>query len=122
MKKNLLYTALAFGMQCALTAQVNTIPVGFNTVSCLPNSDTYCSVPFAQSWDFQGLVSGAPNVVGDAVTLTPQGSVSWTVDQFASLYFVRMLTGAKAGMYFQIIENAAGTLTIDLAGADFAGV
>lgn len=123
MTKTLLYSAFAVGMQISVTAQpVNTIPVGFNTVSCLPNSDTYCSVPFAQSWDFQGVVAGTPSISGDAVTITPQGTVSWTADQFANLFFVRMLTGAKAGMYFQITGNAVGSLTIDLAGADFAGV
>jgi len=122
MKKALLLTSFVFGLQSMLTAQITTAPVGFNTVTCLPNSDTYCSVPFAQSWDFQGLISGTPSVAEDEATITPQGTVAWTENQFATLYFVRILTGAKAGMYFQILSNTTGTLTIDLAGGDLAGV
>lgn len=113
---------LALGLHSAAVAQVTTAPVGFNTVTCLPNSDTYCSVPFAQNWEFQGVLSINPSVAGDAATLTPQASVSWTENQYANLYFVRMLTGAKAGMYYQISTNATGTLTIDLAGSDLVGV
>lgn len=122
MKKALLLTSFVLGLQSVLTAQVTTVPVGFNTVTCLPNSDTYCSVPFAQTWDFQGTVSGTPSVVGEQATITPQGTVAWTENQFATLYFVRFLTGAKAGMYFQILSNTAGALTIDLAGGDLTGV
>jgi len=33
-----------------------------------------------------------------------------------------MLTGAKAGMYYTILVNATGALTIDLAGDNFSGV
>lgn len=122
MKRTLILTALICYFEGALVAQTTTPPVGFNTVTCLPNSDTYCSVPFAQTWDFQGLISGTPSVTGEQATITPQGTISWTTDQFAGLYFVRILTGAKAGMYFQILNNAAGTLTIDLAGGNLTGV
>jgi uncharacterized protein (TIGR02597 family) len=122
MKRTLILTALICYFEGALVAQTTTPPVGFNTVTCLPNSDTYCSVPFAQTWDFQGLISGTPSVAGDQATITPQGTISWTTDQFAGLYFVRILTGAKAGMYFQILNNATGTLTIDLAGGNLTGV
>jgi uncharacterized protein (TIGR02597 family) len=122
MKRTLILTALICYFEGALVAQTTTPPVGFNTVTCLPNSDTYCSVPFAQTWDFQGLISGTPSVAGEQATITPQGTISWTTDQFAGLYFVRILTGAKAGMYFQILNNAAGTLTIDLAGGNLTGV
>jgi len=111
MKRTLILTALICYFEGALVAQTTTPPVGFNTVTCLPNSDTYCSVPFAQTWDFQGLISGTPSVVGEQATITPQGTIAWTANQFAGLYFVRILTGAKAGMYFQILNNAAGTLT-----------
>jgi len=122
MKRTLILTALICYFEGALVAQTTTPPVGFNTVTCLPNSDTYCSVPFAQTWDFQGLISGTPSVVGEQATITPQGTIAWTTDQFAGLYFVRILTGAKAGMYFQILNNATGTLTIDLAGGNLTGV
>lgn len=121
MKKILHLSLLALSWGGAL-AQTTTAPIGFNTVTCLPNSDTYCSVPFAQSWDFQGLVSGTPTVTGGTATLTPQSAVTWTTDQYASLYYVRMLTGTKAGMYFQITTNATGSVTVDLAGGDLAGV
>lgn len=123
MKTRLLFTALSLVLgHNALVAQVTTTPVGFNTVVCLPNSDTYCSVPFAQSWEFQGVISGNPSIVGDAATLTPQNPVSWTTGQYAAAYFVRFLTGAKAGMYFQVSANDAGTITLDLAGGNLTGV
>lgn len=110
----------AVSIQAQTTATTN--PVGFNTITCKVNSDTYCSVPFAQSIDFQGLVSGTPSVGGGAATITPQGTVTWTANGYAGFYFVRMLTGAKAGMYYQVTSNAASTVTIDLAGDDFSGV
>ncbi len=122
MKRTLILTALICYFEGALVAQTTTPPVGFNTVTCLPNSDTYCSVPFAQTWDFQGLISGTPSVVGEQATITPQGTVAWTTDQFATAYYVRMLTGSKAGMYYTVSNNATVTLTIDLAGDNFTGV
>lgn len=113
---------LALACDGLILAQTDSAPVGFNTIECLPGSDTYCSVPFVQKWEAQGLISGSPSVASGFATITPQGPVSWTTNQFATVYFVRMQSGVKAGMYYQISSNSSGTITFDLAGDNFSGV
>lgn len=106
----------------AFAATAETDPVGFNTVTCLPQSDTYCGVPFAQAASFQGVLAANPTVNGGQATLTPSGTTTWTANGFQTLYFVRMLSGTKAGMYYQITANTTGAVTVDLAGDNFTGV
>ena len=102
-------------------AQVTTAPVGFNSVTCKAGSDTFVSVPFSQQV-YQGVISTAVagGVSGQGV-LTVQGTPSWTTSQYTNLYYVRMITGSKAGHFYTILNNDSGTLTIDLAGETVTG-
>ncbi len=108
----------------AAGARAQSNPVGFNTVTCLKNSDTLCSVPFCQSIDVQDRVSGLPTFPATGfATFSPQNLVAWTAGQFVTgHYFVRMLSGPKAGMYYLVAANTSNSLTIDLAGDNFTGV
>ncbi len=116
------FTALLTASQLRAQTTVTTEPVGFNTVTCLPNSDTIVAVPFATATEFQGALSAVPTIAGGTATLYPTGTVNWTVDAYKTLYYVRFISGAKSGMYYQITANAAGTVTVDLAGDTLTGI
>lgn len=120
MKKLPITLLAALAMATATHAQttVSSDPVGFNSVTCLPNSDTICSVPFNSEVAFQGTLASAPSLNSGTATLTPSASVAWTTDQYKTLYYVRFISGVKSGMYYQVTTNAAGSLTVDLAGDD----
>lgn len=121
MKKPLFAILSALALTQAVHAQsAGTDPVGFTSITCLPNSDTICSVPLNSEVAFQGTLLNAPSINGSAVTLTPSTAVTWTADQFKTLYFVRFTSGTKSGMYFEITANAAGTLTINSANEDLS--
>lgn len=108
------------GTRALLAQSVETPPVGYNVVECLPQSDTICAVPFARPAVFQGVVLSSSEGSGQ-MTLTPEGSPGWTANAFQSLYFVRIISGAKAGMYYQVLANAEGAVTLDLAGDSATG-
>ncbi len=108
------------GARGLLAQSAETPPVGFNVVECLPQSDTVCAVPFARPAVFQGVVLSSAAGTGQ-ITLTPEGESNWTANAFQGLHFVRILSGAKAGMYYQVAANAAGTVTLDLAGDSATG-
>lgn len=113
-----LITAFAALSATSLTAQVTTEPVGFNSVTCLPGSDTRCSVPLSPEIPFPaGVVSSVSTPVAGQLTIVPTATApGWTTNQFASLYYVKMTSGAKAGMFYQILSNTATDVTVDLAG------
>lgn len=123
--KTALHTFLSLGLclgaQSLFSQSAETNPVGFNTVECLPNSDTICGVPFARPAVFQGVVNGTQAGTG-TLTITPEGTPGWTVNDFQTLYMVRIISGTKAGMYYQVASNAAGTVTVDLAGDTATGI
>lgn len=108
------------GSRGLLAQSAETPPMGFNVVECLPQSDTICAVPFARSAVFQGVVLSSAEG-GGQVTLTPEGDHTWTANEYQTLYFVRILSGAKAGMYYQVAANATTTVTLDLAGDSATG-
>lgn len=112
---------LCFGTQSLFSQSAETNPVGFNTVECLPGSDTICGVPFARPAVFQGVVNGTQAGTG-TLTITPVGTPGWTENDFQTLYMVRIISGTKAGMYYQVASNAAGTVTVDLAGDTATGI
>lgn len=121
--KTALTACLSLGLAVtSLHAQsAETPPVGFNTVECLPNSDTYCGVPFARPAVFQGIVSTVQTGAG-TLTLTPEGTPAWTANAFQTLFMVRIISGTKAGMYYQVTANTDGTVTVDLAGDTSSGI
>lgn len=114
MKKIALITALAASAVTTSFGQVTTEAVGFNTVTCLVGSDTRLSVPLCPETAFVGTI-GTATGSGPAV-ITPSSATTWTVNQFATYYYVKVTSGARAGWFYQITENSATNLTIDLAG------
>lgn len=118
MKKLALITALAATSVVSSFGQVTTEAVGFNSVTCLAGSDTRCSVPLSPETAFVGVVGSATGV-GPAV-LTPLSNPAWVANQFASYYYVKMTSGARAGWYYQITSNTNADVTIDLAGDSLA--
>lgn len=123
--KTALHTFLSLGLclgaQSLFSQSAETNPVGFNTVECLPGSDTICGVPFARPAVFQGVVDSTQVGTG-TLTITPEGTPGWTENDFQTLYMVRIISGTKAGMYYQVSANAAGDVTVDLAGDTATGI
>jgi uncharacterized protein (TIGR02597 family) len=123
MKANKL-ALLSFGLSllgagAALAQTATTEPVGFNTVTCLPGSDTRCSVPLTSQTAFIGAVSTATSDAGLA-TITPSGVLNWTVNSYALNYYVKMTTGSKSGVYYQIVSNGSGNVVVNLDGDTLA--
>jgi uncharacterized protein (TIGR02597 family) len=119
--------SLALAIASAATAwgqaSVTTDAVGFNTVSCLSASDTRCSVPFSPETAYTGTISAATTagVSAGQALLTASGTPAWTANQYANFYYVKMTSGAKDGMFYQVMANGTGDVTVDLAG-DTLGV
>ena len=116
-------TSLSFAEFAAAQATVATDPVGFASVQCLANSDTFVSVPFSRPPEFVG---SAQAVSGN--TFTVSGS-PWTANQFVyaagsqpKTYFLLIGSGAKEGSYYTITSNGANTVTVDLEGEDISAV
>lgn len=118
---------LALSLVCAsldARAEPASAPAGFYKVDCLGNSDTIVSIPFTRPEAAFALVqSVADNVV------TVQNTPGWTDGQFVyaagtqtNTYYLRFLSGAKEGSYYPIVDNAANTLTLNLAGDDISSV
>ena len=123
----LLAAALLVVSAGSATAEtVATNPVGFCRLAAMGSSDTMISVPFKRASAFVGRVA---SVAGNVITV--QGTPAWTTSpqQFVyaagtqpNTYYAFLSAGAREGAYFTITANGANTLTVDLAGADLAGV
>src|SRR2546430_2155861 len=70
-------------------------PVGFTTVSCLGNSDTFVSIPFTRPAEYVGAIASA---AGDTITVS--GS-PWASNQFV------YVAGTQSKHYYALI--GAGT-------------
>ncbi len=122
MKKLQFTLALIVASASLLSAQVATDAVGFNSVTCLAGSDTRCSVPLTAETAFVGVVSSATIPLAGQLTIVPTATApGWTSNQFATAYYVKLTSGTKVGMYYQVVSNTATGITVDLAG-DTAGI
>jgi uncharacterized protein (TIGR02597 family) len=92
-------------------AQVTTDPVGFVKTTVLGNSDGLVSVPFSRAPSFMGLVQG---VAADTITVA---GAPFNGNDLSEAYYVRILTGAKRGVWTTILSNGDNTLTVEDAGA-----
>ncbi|WP_169334322.1 TIGR02597 family protein [Rubritalea marina] len=96
---------------------VATDPVGYTTVTCLPNSDTIVSVPFLNTTDsITSAVSGSATEDGTTATFTLNGITGLTTDQYATYYYVRFTGGTLDGNFYQITANGSDNVTIELNG------
>ncbi len=101
-----------------------TDPVGFVKLTQLAGSDTIVSAPLERAPEFRGVVA---SVSGEIIAV--QGTTGWTADQFLyspsvqpKTYYVRFLSGARAGAYFTVLGNTTSALTIDLNGDSLSTV
>lgn len=122
--KHLAFLAtLTFSATVATTQaqSVATNPVGYTTVTCLPNSDTIVSVPFLDTTDsISPTVSGTVSATGtspdNTASFTMGGITGLTTNQYQNLYYVRFTAGTLDGNVYQIASNTDTTVTINLNG------
>jgi len=101
---------------------VATDPVGAVSITIKGNSDTIVAVPLTTMPSYSGTVTSAAAGAGTAFNLNVSGTTGWTSNQFATLYYVRMTSGAKNGMYYTITANTSGQVTVDTAGDNLSGI
>lgn len=111
-----LCTATVLLALSSLNAQsVTTLPVGAVNLEVKRNSDTIVAIPLQESATFKGTIASATS---DSITVN--GTPNWTTNQFQGFYFVRVLTGSKAGMFYTVTANAASQVTLNTAGDSIA--
>lgn len=103
-------------------ATVTTDPMGCVNIAIKANSDTIVSVPLVPDPSFTGAVASASSGGTGLFNIDASGTPGWTANEFAGLYYVRMTSGAKNGMYYTITANTAGRVTVDTAGDDLSGI
>jgi uncharacterized protein (TIGR02597 family) len=122
-----LFAVLAFA-SFASAQSVTTDPVGFTSIACPANSDTYLSVAFTRPPEFTGLIA---SVSGN--TLTISGTPGWNNNQFVyaagsqpKTYYALIGPHASVnpneGRGYTITSNGSNTLTVNLNGDDISGV
>lgn len=99
-----------------------TCPVGAVKIMVKGNATTVVSVPLTATPNYVGLVASNAAGAGNTYNLNVSGATGWTANQFAKLYYVRMTSGAKAGMYYTITANTTGQVTVDTAGDNLSGI
>ena len=120
-------SSIAFGQFAAAQTTVATDPVGFSTVQCLANSDTFVSLPMTRPPAFTGSIQSA-----SGSTITVSGS-PWTDGQFVyaapaqrNRYYALIgpagTTNPKEGRMFQITSNSTNTLTVDTSADNLTDV
>lgn len=107
---------------------VTTDPVGFNTVNCLANSDTYASLPFTRPPEFVGTVA---SVSGNTVTVS--GTTGWTANQFVYVsgsqpktYYALIGTSSTSnpneGRVYLVTANDSVSVTLNLNGDSISSI
>lgn len=91
------------GVQAQTTA--TTDPVGFMTIDLPVGSDTIVAAPLSKAPVFQGAVT---SLSGFVVTVTGANFGDLTT----SPHYLQAVTGAQAGMIFDIASNTADTITL----------
>jgi len=99
-----------------------TDPVGAVRITIKGNSDTIVAVPLTVMPNYSGAVASTTAGSGSTFNLNVSGTTGWTTNQFANLYYVRMTSGAKNGMYYTITANTAGQVTVDTAGDNLSSI
>ena len=102
---------------------VLTEPIGFNKITCPPNSDTIVGLPLRAQGSRTTSLTATPVVNGDLATLEVS-IASFEAGDFARRY-VKFTSGSKNGHWYHVDEAAsagAGKLVIDLNGDTLTGV
>ena len=105
---------------------VVTDPVGFTTVSCLGNSDTFVSIPFTRPSEYVGAIA---SVAGSTITVS---GTPFVANQFVYVpvtqtkhYYALIgpgTTNPKQGHIYFISGNGTGTLTVDTTSDNLTGI
>jgi len=112
---SLIAAAAAVGMAFgADTATTN--PVGYTTVSCLPNSDTIVGLPLRISATGASALSAPVAVNGASATLSVTGT-PFAASAFTGTHYAKITSGTNTGKWFAITGNTANSVTVDLNGA-----
>jgi uncharacterized protein (TIGR02597 family) len=118
-----LIALLGFSLALEASAQsVATPPVGTVTIPALANSDTIVAVPLENAVEFHGTVSSVQAGGTSEAMINLNGSPAWTSNQFQGFYYLRIRSGAKAGMYYAVSANTSSQLTVYTAGDDLSAV
>lgn len=106
---------------------VATDPVGFTSINCLSNSDTFLSLSLTRLPEFTGAIQ---SVSGNTMVV---GGTPWTAGQFVyaagtqpKRYYALVgpagTTNAKEGRTFFITGNSSNTLTLDTTPGELNGI
>jgi len=100
------------------TTSATTGIVGYNTTDCLGGSDTLISVPFHRTPEYSGSVaeSGGVEFTGENDQIVVSGAPGWANGVFTDSHYVKVVTGAAAGLELPIVGNAGDSLTMNSAG------
>ena len=125
MRLSFLFAGALLAGTC-LQAQTYTAPlVGFNSTTCLANSDTLVSVPFSRPPDFVGAITAV-----SSNTLTISGTTGWQNNQF--VYGTTLTAGGtQHNTYYALIgprpvalagtvSLVSGTNTVTGSGTSFS--
>jgi uncharacterized protein (TIGR02597 family) len=117
-----LIACVLLGAPLVRAESVYTDPVGVVNITIKGNSDTIIAVPLTPNPDYSGKVTSAASGGANAFNLNVTGTTGWAANQFANLYYVRMTSGAKNGMYYTITANTTGQVTVDTAGDNLSTI
>ncbi len=123
-----LVIAVLAGSGLATAEPVYTSPVGYVSITCLPNSDTIVGLPLRTSAAYTGALSAIPDTTttpGSAI-LSLSGNPGLTANEFAGAYYVKFKDSTPAatgdGQWFSITANGTSSITVDLNGGTIAAV
>lgn len=106
---------------CLKAEDVTTEPIGFNKVTCLPNSDTIVGVPLRTQGSKRAALSAPPSVAGDSATIS-LGTAFLTPEELTG-HYLKFIDGNRAGRWYDIqtaansgTANTTSAVTISLNG------
>jgi uncharacterized protein (TIGR02597 family) len=120
--RTLLAAIAALGLASISSAQtVATKPVGAVSLTIKGASDTIVAVPLQEAASYTGTIASKALTTG-VWSISPNGVPSWASNAFQGFYYVRMTSGAKAGMYYAIASNDSSNLVLSTAGDDLTSI
>lgn len=101
----------------AAQTEVSSAPMGGLTFELQPGIDNFVTVPLRADADFLGEVLSSVDLGSDQFRINAVGTDPFLGQDFtSSAYYVRFLSGAEEGKYFDILSNDDGSVTFDTLG------
>jgi len=109
---------------CSLQQTIaENLMIGFNRVNCPAKSDTFVSVPFMKHpVKASKTLAAAPTLSAGQATLAPAEATAWNANELKGTHYVRFTSGSLAGHWYEVVENATSSLTVDLNGENASGL